>query len=67
MIALLQNELVLYGIIIALVAMFIIGKFIGFRRFFGWFSGSGKRVETAKAKSAANAEAPKAPSGETTA
>ena len=50
MIAILQNELVLYGIIVALVLMFIIGKFIGFRRFFGWFSRGSDRVETAKAK-----------------
>lgn len=50
MIAILQNELVLYGIIVGLVLMFIIGKFIGFRRFFGWFSRGSERAETAKAK-----------------
>ena len=46
MLALLQNELVLYAIIVGLVAAFIIGRFIGF------FTGSGERAQAAKAKTA---------------
>jgi hypothetical protein len=52
MLALLQNEMVLYAIIIALVGAVVIGKFIGFKKFFGYFYGSSERVATAKAKTA---------------
>lgn len=57
MLALLQNEWVLGAVIIVLVVGFIIGKWVGFKRFFRLFTGSGERVATAKAK----AETAKAP------
>lgn len=50
MLALLQNEMVLYAIIVVLVGSFVIGKFIGFKKFFGYFRGSKERVVAAKAK-----------------
>lgn len=52
MFALLQNELVLYAIIVGLVAAFIIGRFIGFKKFISFFTGSGNRAQAAKAKTA---------------
>ena len=52
MIALLQNELVLTGIIIALVLGIVIHKWFGLGRLIRVFTGSGKRVEVAKAKTA---------------
>lgn len=52
MLALLQNELVLYAIIVGLVAAFIIGRFIGFKKFISFFTGSGNRAQAAKAKTA---------------
>lgn len=57
MIALLQNELVLYGIIAALVLGIAIHKFFGLGRFIRLFTGSGERVKTAKAKTAAQKKA----------
>ena len=53
MLALLQNEMVLYAIIILLVGSFLIAKTVGFKKFVGFFRGSGKRVAEAKAKNAA--------------
>jgi hypothetical protein len=59
MFALLQNELILYTIIVVMVLAFIIGKFVGFKKFFGYFRSSGDRVTAAKVKTAA--PAPDAP------
>ena len=50
MLALLSNEFVLGGIIIALVLGILIGKTVGFKKVFGWFRGSGERVQAAKAQ-----------------
>ena len=52
MFALIQNEYAAYLIIVLLVAGIVIGKFFGFRRFFRLFTGSGERVEAARAKTA---------------
>ena len=55
MFALLQNELILYTIIVVMVLAFIIGKFVGFKKFFGYFRSSGDRVTAAKVKTAPTA------------
>lgn len=61
MLALLQNEMVLYTIIVVMVLAFAIYKTVGFKRFFGFFRGSKDRVETARANAAeAATEAPPA-------
>ena len=57
MFALLQNELILYTIIVVMVLAFIIGKFVGFKKFFGYFRSSGDRVTAAKVKTAPTAPA----------
>lgn len=57
MFALLQNELILYTIIVVMVVAFVIGKFVGFKKFFGYFRSSGDRVTIAKAKTAPTAPA----------
>jgi|TARA_S200002703_G_scaffold159912_1_gene175430 hypothetical protein len=67
MFALLQNEYAMYLIIVLLVLGIVIGKFIGFKKFFGFFAGSGERVETAKAKTAAKATTAKASTAKATA
>lgn len=64
MLALLQNELVLYAIIVGLVAAFIIGRFIGFKKFISFFTGSGERAQAAKAKAAKATTATTAKSAE---
>ena len=60
MFALLQNELILYSIIVVMVLAFIIGRFVGFKKFFGYFRSSGERVTVAKAKTADKAPTAKA-------
>jgi len=66
MFALLQNELILYTIIVVLVLSFVIGKFVGFKKFFGYFRSSGDRVTEAKAKTTPTAKAKAAKAAEAT-
>ena len=56
MLALLQNELVLGGIIVAIVLLLAIWRFIGLKKFGSWIIGNNKpaaRAEKAKAKATA--------------
>ncbi len=60
MLALVQNEYAAYLVITILVLGIAIHKFYGLKKFFRLFTGSGDRVEAARAAKAAKAETTKA-------